>query len=156
MILSRWMLAAAAALLPAMSQAQPAHSAQQGGGLLFHYGVVPAAVVLAHASGHAEREMHQGSPKRGTSHVVLALFEEKGGQRVADAEVTLHLTLAGGASATTKLEPMTIAGQASYGGFVFMDAPGIYTLRFDIRRPGVSARVHVEFEHRVPGPERGR
>lgn len=156
MIPSLRILVAAAALLPAMAQAQPAHSAQRSGGLLFHYGVVPAEVVLAHAGGHAERQMHQGKARRGTRHIVLALFDEKSGRRVADAEATLHLTLAGGVSATTKLEPMTIAGQASYGGFVFMDAPGIYTLRFDIRRPGVSGSAHAEFEHRVPGPERGR
>ena len=101
-------------------------------------------VVLA----HAERQMHQGKARRGTRHVVLALLEEKSSRRVADAEATLHLTLAGGASATTKLEPMTIAGQASYGGFVFMEAHGIYTLRFDIRRSGVSASAHAEFQHR--------
>lgn len=156
MIVFRWLLVAAGALLPAMAQAQPAHSAQQGGGLLFHYGVVPAEVVLAHAEGHAERGMHQGKAKRGTSHIVLALFEEKSGQRLADAEVTLHLTLAGGRSATTKLEPMTIAGQAGYGAFVSMSVPGIYRLRFDARQPGAARSAHAEFEHRVPGPERGR
>lgn len=156
MILSRWILVAVAALLPAMAQAQPAHSAQQGGGLLFHYGVVPAEVVLAHAEGHAEREMHQGKAKRGTSHVVLALFEANDGQRVADAQVILHLTLSGGPSATTKLEPMTIAGQVGYGGFVSMSAPGTYRLRFEARRPSVPGSAHVEFDHRVPGPERGR
>lgn len=156
MILSQWMLVAAAALLPAIPQAQPAHSAQQSGGLLFHYGVMPAEVVLAHAEGHAEREMHRGQGKGGTSHIVLALFEAKSGHRVADAEVTLHLTLSGGPGATTKLEPMTIAGQAGYGGFVSMSARGIYRLRFDARRPGVPGSAHAEFEHRVPGPERGR
>ena len=152
----RWTLLAAATFLPATLQAQPAHSAQRQGGLLFHYGVVPAAVVLAHAEGHAEREMHKGAARPGSSHVVLALFEVKDGRRIEDAEVTLHLTLAGGASVTRKLERMNIAGQAAYGGFVTMAAPGVYRLRFDARRAGVPGSAQAEFEHRVPGPERGR
>ena len=156
MISPLWIMLAAAVLLhPATIQAQPAHSAQQGGGLLFHYGLVPAQVVLAHAEGHAERAMHKGQGKRGTSHIVVALFEAQSGRRVADAEVMLHLTLAGGSSVTTKLEPMAIAGQPGYGGFVSMAAPGVYRLRFEATRPGV-ASARAEFEHRVPGPEGGR
>lgn len=150
------MLLAAATLLPVTLQAQPAHSAQQTGGLLFHYGIVPAEVVLGHAEGHAEREMHRGQGKRGTSHIVVALFEAAGGRRIADADVILHLALADGSSVTTKLEPMAIAGQPGYGGFVSMATPGVYRLRFDARRPGVTAIARAEFEHRVPGPERRR
>ena len=144
------------AFLPAVPQAQPAHSAQQGTQLLFHYGIVPAEVVLAHAPGHAEREMHKGEATRGKKHVVLALFDASSGLRVADAEVTLHLTLTDRASVTKRLDPMAIAGQAGYGGFVSMDAPGIYRLRFDVKRPGVPDTAGADFEHRVPGPERGR
>ena len=139
-----------------IAYAQPAHAAQQGTQLLFHYGIVPAEVVLAHAPGHAEREMHEGGARRGKKHVVLALFDASSGLRVADAEVTLHLTLTGGASVTRRLEAMAIAGQAGYGGFVSMDAPGIYHLRFDVKRPGVPGTTGADFEHRVPGPERGR
>lgn len=144
------------ALFTGAAYAQPAHAAQQGTQLLFHYGIVPAEVVLAHAPGHAEREMHKGEAGRGKKHVVLALFGASDGRRVADADVTLHLTLTGGASVTRRLEPMAIAGQAGYGGFVSMDAPGIYRLRFEVKRPGVPGTTDADFEHRVPGPERGR
>lgn len=145
-----------AASLPASLQAQPAHSAQQRGELLFHYGIVPAELVLAHAEGHAEREMHKGRAKAGTSHLVVALFERASGRRIADAEVHATVGLVGGAALTRRLEPMTIADQPGFGGFFSFAAPGVYRIRVEARRPGAPQPASAEFEHRVPGPERGR
>ena len=69
--------------------------------------------------------------------------------RFADADVTVHITLAGGSSVTRRLEPMTIAGQPGFGGFVSVGAPGIYTIRFEVRRPGAAGVASAAFEHRV-------
>lgn len=142
-----------AGLLGAAAQAQPAHAIRQSGELQFHYGVVPAELVLRHPGEHPERQMHGKSAPRG-SHLVLALFD-RSGNRVADAEVTAHVTLAGGPSVTKGLEPMQISEQASFGAYVPIGAPGIYRIRFEAKRPG-AAPATAEFEHRVPGPERGR
>ena len=126
---------------------QGAHSAQRSAaGLLFHYGLVPAEVVLAHPPSHAERQMH-GAPARGDSHLVVAIFE--GDQRIAQANVTVHITLAGGPSVTRRLEPMTIAGQPGFGAFVSVGTPGIYQIRFEARRPGLPGVASAVFEHRV-------
>jgi hypothetical protein len=136
-----------ASLFAASALAQGAHGSRQNSdGLLFHYGLVPAALVLAHPDKHPEREMHGGA-RRGESHVVLALFD--GDRRVSEAEVTMHVTLAGGPSVTRRLEPMTIAGQPGFGAFVSVGAPGIYRLRFDVRRPGHAGVASAQFEHRV-------
>ena len=144
-----------ASLHGAPSLGQGAHSAQQSSaGLLFHYGLVPAEVVAAHAPSHAEREMHRG-PRRGQSHLLLALFDSGSGARIAEAEVAVHITLAGGPSVTRRLEPMTIAGQPGFGGYVSVGAPGVYTLRFEARRPGAPGVASAVFEHRV-APERKR
>ena len=69
--------------------------------------------------------------------------------RIAQADVTVHVARAGGQGVTTHLEPMTIAGQASFGGFVSVGMPGIYRIRFDVRRPGLVGTVSAEFEDRV-------
>lgn len=144
-----------AAFLAAAAQAQPAHAIRQSADLQFHYGVVPAELVLRHPEQHPERQMHgKGAPPRG-SHLVLTLFEAQSGKRVAMAEVTAHVTLAGGPSVTKRLEPMNIADQPSFGAFVPIGAPGIYRIRFEVKRPGAE-RAEAEFEHRIPGPERGR
>lgn len=134
-------------LVASAAAAQGEHAARQTGGLLFHYGLVPAEVVLAHPPAHTEREMH-GGPGRGESHIVLALFEAKDQTRIAIADVTVHITHRG-STRITRLQPMTIAGQASFGGFVSVKTPGVYSIRFDVRRPGVPGTASAEFEHRV-------
>lgn len=98
--------------------------------------------------------MHGGG-RRGESHIVLALFDASNGRRIAEAEVTLHLTLVGGSSVTRRLEPMKIAGQPGFGGFVSIGTPGIYQIRFNARRPGTVAEATAVFEHRV-SPESRR
>jgi len=131
--------------------ADPAHALRQATAqeVVFHYGVVPAAVVLAHPDKHPEREMHRGAAPKGASHLVVALLDAAKGERIADAEVTATVTLLGGASATKRLEPMAIANQPSFGGFFSLGAPGIYRLRFEARRPGVAEVASAEFEYRL-------
>jgi hypothetical protein len=50
---------------------------------------------------------------------------------------------------TRRLEPMTIADQPSFGGFFSLGMPGIYRLRFEVRRPGIAQPASAEFEYRV-------
>lgn len=130
--------------------AEPVHALREAGReVVFHYGVVPAQVVLAHPDKHPERQMHGGAAPRGASHVVVALFDAAKGERIARAEVTATVSLLGGAAVTKRLEPMMIAGQPSFGGFFSLGAPGIYKLRFEARRPGVQDVASADFEHRV-------
>jgi hypothetical protein len=44
---------------------------------------------------------------------------------------------------------MAIADRPVYGGFFELDAPGVYTLRFEATRPGAAAAVRAQFEYRV-------
>jgi uncharacterized protein involved in high-affinity Fe2+ transport len=64
------------------------------------------------------------------------------------------VTLVGGASTTKPLEPMNINDLPSFGAYVPVGAPGIYKIRFDVKRPGVEGTVSAEFEHRVAEPRR--
>ena len=131
--------------------AEPAHAVRQATGrIVFHYGVVPAQVVLAHPDRHPERKMHGGAAPKGASHLVVAVFDAAKGERIADAEVTATVSLLGGGSVTKRLEPMAIAGQPSFGGFFSLGMPGIYRLRFEARRPAVAQPDSAEFEYRVP------
>ena len=130
--------------------AEPAHALRETArDVVFHYGVVPAQVVLAHPDAHPEREMHRGAAPKGASHVVVALFDAAKGERIAAAEVSATVTLLGGATVTKRLEPMAIADQPSFGGFFSLGIPGIYKLRFEARRPGVAEVAAAEFEYRV-------
>lgn len=129
--------------------AQPAHAQSQTPGLLFHYGLVPSEMVLSHPQAHEERRMHPGDARKGRSHLVLAIFDAASGERIANAEVKVHVTLVGGPSTTKALEPMDIARLPSFGAFVPIGAPGIYKIRFEVKRPGVPGTQNAEFEHRI-------
>jgi hypothetical protein len=146
--------AAVASAVWLLALAQPAHTQRQTSGLLFHYGLVPSEMVLSHPQSHEERRMHPGDARKGRSHLVLAIFDAASGERVAKAEVTVHIALAGGPSTTKVLEPMEIAKQASFGAFVPVGAPGIYKIRFDVKRPGMAGPESAEFEHRIADPRR--
>ena len=144
------LLACAALGVSSLRAAEPRHALRQTGAeIVFHYGIVPAQVVLAHPVEHPERAMHSGKAPTGASHVVVALFDAVKSERIAQAEVTATLTLLGGASVTKRLEPMAIAGLPSFGGFFSLGAPGIYKLRFEARRPAAAELASAEFEYRV-------
>jgi hypothetical protein len=129
--------------------AEPGHALRKAGrDVVFHYGVVPASVVLAHPDKHPERQMHGGVAPKGASHLVVALFDAASGDRIAHAEVTATVSLLGGVAVSKRLEPMTIAGQPSFGGFFVLGMPGTYKLRFEARRPGAPV-APAEFEYRV-------
>ena len=133
-----------------LAAADTAHALRQSKpDVVFHFGIVPAELVLAHPEQHPERAMHRGGASKGTSHVVVAVFDTIKGERIADAVVTATVTRVGDASTTRALEPMAIANQPSFGGFFSFGAPGIYRLRFEARRPSVLEVSSAEFEYRV-------
>jgi len=49
---------------------------------------------------------------------------------------------------------MDIANLPSFGAFVPVGAPGIYKIRFEVKRPGVAGTASAEFEHRIPAARR--
>jgi hypothetical protein len=154
----RWVILAVLVGIPALGglRAQSSHAVRQTPRLTFHYGVVPSELVLAHSDQHLERSMHAAGARKGTSHVVLALFDAADGRRIESAEVHATVAVLGGSSQTKRLEPMLIAGQPSFGGYFTMGSPAIYRLRFEAKLAGGNVPAVAEFEHRVPGPERGR
>lgn len=116
-------------------------------GLRFEYGLAPAVVLAAHPRDHSEATMHGGaSVQANRYHVVLALFNTNGA-RVADAEVTMGLSGPGHPGmGGTPLEPMSVEGHASYGGYVVLPAAGRYRLAFFVRRRGARpAQVKAQF-----------
>lgn len=128
---------------------QSAHASRQvADGIVFHYGLVPAELVLGHLETHAERQMHGGG-RLGESHLILALFDARQKTRLAQADVTVQISLPDGQVLSQRLEPMVISGQPGFGGFASVGDPGVYKIRFDVRRPGTSTVSTAQFEYRV-------
>jgi hypothetical protein len=117
-----------------------AQSRQEREGVLFYWGLVPAAVV---SQKHALEEMHGVVPKDGgqNHHLVVALFR-RDGTRIADAVVRAQLSEIGIVDAPPKyLTPMVIDGQASYGQLFSTAKDGPYRFRTWVKLPDRSAEI---------------
>ncbi len=140
---------ASVAPLRALAQAAAEGSPQRADGLLVYLGVVPAAVVRGHSPSHAESAMHDGAPAgRDDYHLLVAIFDAASGTRVTDASVTARVHGLGHVGQSdVRLEPMTIAGAASFGGFVSLRSPDTYSITIGIARPAL-APTQVRFTYR--------
>lgn len=121
-------------------------------GLSVYVGVLPAEMLMGHPKGHHEREMHGGVPD-GLSgganryHVVVALFDAASGKRVTDAQVKIGGASIGMAASRKKAEPMLVNNMITYGNYVSMPGGGPYKIQIEIRRPGSSKPIEVEFDY---------
>jgi hypothetical protein len=124
----------------------------QGGAI--YLGVLPATVARDQPPMVSGGEPHQGTPEWGAQyHVVVALFDDGSGRRITDADVRATVfdarrpgnRLSG---PQKQLEPMLVAGRASYGNYFNMPAPAPYRIELEIRRPGKSEITKASFEYR--------
>ena len=143
-------LIAAVVTLAAISSAlaQTGSLTKTVGGITFYLGVMPAEIVRGHPSAHPESTMH-GSPPKGSDsrHVVVALFDAKTGERIADASVFGRVEQVGLAAEQKELEPMQIASSLTYGNFYSMPGGGIYKIKIVVKKKGTSNRIEAEFEY---------
>ena len=140
-----WFLGMAAAFLLLVTTTAGAASYQQVvDGVAVYFGLMPAEIVRGHPREHPEGEMHGGVPA-GENHIVIALFEDKTGKRITRAEVAATITGPGNFKAEKKLEPMIIAGAASYGNYFNMPGPGPYRIALRIRTPDIGHDIEATF-----------
>ncbi len=145
-----WLLALLWATTAAAQAPDVAHR-RTVGGLEIYVGAVPAAIVRGHPAAHPERSMHGGRPGRYDFHVVAAIFDAKSRKRVEDAAVSARVETPGGVWTEQKpLEPMTIAGAASYGNYFAPPGTGPFFIELTIRRPGEPLPTRARFEFERP------
>lgn len=137
----------ATVLIGSPTQALAAEEGQYkaGHGIAAYLGLLPAEMVKGHP------KMHGGAPRGPHAyHLVAALFDEASGQRISDAKVMARIAGQGMAGEEKPLEPMEIAGTATYGAFLTLPGADRYTVSLNIQRPGVRAPVVLEFlyDHR--------
>jgi len=117
-------------------------------GLGIYLGVVPTDLIMKHPKEHTERSMHGGVPPgKHHHHVMVALFDEKTGNRITDATVTAYVAELGLAGHTKRLEPMTVADTVTYGNYFEMRVSVRYRISVQVRRPASARVVEAEFEY---------
>lgn len=119
-------------------------------GVAIYLGVVPAAIVRGHPGEHPESSMHGGAVT-GDQHIMIALFDDKSGARIADAEVYASVKGPKGFHAEKKLEPMLVASAPSYGNYFPLYAPGSYRIAIRIRPAGATRDTRTTFTWTLPG-----
>jgi len=141
----KFMQMAAVSLLIAATTAVAARHQQVVDGVAIYFGLVPAELVRGHPPGHPESGMHGGVPA-GENHIMIALFDDKTGERITRAGVTATITGPGNFRAEKKLEPMVIAGATTYGNYFNMLGPGPYRIDLAIRLPGGKKILRARFQ----------
>jgi hypothetical protein len=113
-------------------------------GVAIYFGILPGELVRGHPPGHPESGMHGGVPV-GDNHLTIALFNDKTGVRITRAKVSATITGPDRFKLTKKLEPMTIAGSATYGNYFSMPGPGPYRIVLHIQAPDARQGIEAVF-----------
>lgn len=114
-------------------------------GVAVYFGIMPAELVRGHPREHPESGMHGGTPV-GESHVVIAAFDAKTGQRIEGAAVTATVSGPKRLKLSKTLDPMIVAGALTYGNYFYLTGPGPYRIDVEIRRPGATQPARAQFE----------
>lgn len=115
-------------------------------GVAIYFGLLPAELARGHPRTPPESEMHGRGAHPGESHIVVALFNDKTGDRIVRAELTATVMGPDRFGAEKKLEPMLIAGSVTYGGYFYMPGPGPYRIVLRIRLPEATREIEAVFE----------
>ena len=114
-------------------------------GVSAYFTIVPAEMVRGHPREHPESEMHGGVPV-GENHIMVALFDDKSGERIAGAEVTARIRSGHAPDTEKRLESMTIDGSLVYGNYFYMVGSGPYQVELRIHVPGRNKPVNMRLE----------
>lgn len=134
----RIIAAAAIALSAAPADAGVVDGVRTVGDLTIYLGAVPAAITRGHDAAHTEARMHGGGAAQGPHavHLVVALFDRRTGARITDASVLARVGEERGRQATVRLEPMTVDGALTFGGYTDIRTVADYRIEVEVTRPG--------------------
>ena len=111
-------------------------------GVVINIGIVNA-IDAEHSD--AQHGAHKGGHGPGMEHIVVALAEEKGGARIADAEVSIEVKDSKGAVQKKPLMGMITAGFPDYSEVFYFGWSGRYNVRVLVKRKGLAKPVDANF-----------
>jgi hypothetical protein len=138
-------LAVAASGLASQARSADFEREQRVGPMSVYLGVLPSELI----SLTLKEGEHGGVPRgRGWHHVLIALFDNKSGQRITDAEATARVEdVARIQSSEKRLEPMLIAGTVTLGNYFSMPSRDPYSIHVKIDAHGYG-KFEVTFQYR--------
>jgi hypothetical protein len=133
---------AAAALAVALAFPAAAQQMKTVGGIVVNIGIMNA---IAAEHSDTQHGVHKGGHGPGKEHIVVALAEEKGGARIADAEVVIEVKNPKGVVQKKPAMPMVTAGYPDYSEVFDFGWSGKYTVNVLIKRKGATKPVEAKF-----------
>lgn len=119
-----------------------AQQAKTVGGMVVNMGLVNA-IIAEHTD--AQHGVHKGGHGPGMEHVVIALAEDKGGARIADADITIEVKNPKGVVQKKPLIAMLTAGYPDYSEVFDFGWSGKYIVHVMIKRKGTAKPVEASF-----------
>ena len=148
--------ARALALSAAIALAAPAGAAVRNGvqtvdSTIVYLGIVPAALTRNHPGDLKGTLMHGGTPDRSIHnvHVMVAVFDRATGSRITNARVRARFLGERGRKWSVRLQPMTVNGALTYGGYTNLGTDEEPTVSIDVVRQfaGKPRTVTARFEY---------
>lgn len=118
---------------------------------IVYLGIVPAALTRNHPGDAKGALMHGGTADRSIHnvHVMVALFDRATGARIGNARVRARFLGERGRKWSVRLQPMTVNGALTYGGYTNLGTEEEPTVSIDVVRQfaGRPRMVTARFEY---------
>jgi len=116
-------------------------------GTNIYLGVLPAEMVRGHPKEHPESHMHGGVPPGTHYHIMVALFDNKTGERIKNATVTATVKGTATVEISKSLDPMLVGGTSTYGNYFKMAGhTPQHRITLEIKLPDSGKSFHTTFE----------
>lgn len=126
------------------------HEEKTVAGIKVVLAIVHVEEIKRHPEEHPEIKMH-GGPK-GTHHLLIHLEDEKTGEIISDASVTVHIHNPDGTKISKILEPMTINERTNFGNYFDFSDMGNYHVEAMITpEKGEHGRISAFFVYENKG-----
>lgn len=145
------LLLAAAIGAAAPADAGVVNSARTVDSTIVYLGIVPAALTRDHPGDVRGTLMHGGTPDRSIHnvHVMVALFDRATGARITSEWVRARFLGERGRKWSVRLQPMTVNGALTYGGYTNLGTDEEPAVSIDVVRQfaGKPRMVTARFEY---------
>lgn len=116
-------------------------------GMAIYIGILPAEILEGHIN---NKTIHGGLPLGPIRfHLTVAIFNDKTGKRINDANVTAQIFTIPEKTGFKKLELMELGETTVYGNYFSMKALGPYLIQLHITHKQLKEPIDVEFQHQA-------
>ncbi|MDP6388917.1 MAG: hypothetical protein QF654_03375 [Alphaproteobacteria bacterium] len=138
--------------IPATALSDHLGRSQVIGGMTVHLGLMPVGALRGDPNAYPAHDRTKLPPGADMHHVMLALFDNKTGERITDAAVTASVAPLAFSGLWKPLGPTSVDGKITYCNYFRISPKDMYVIKADIRLPGSTTVHRTEF---VLKPHRG-